>query len=696
MATSAPTSLRGYVSEYRYGEILDEIIADLPVDLVWPQSVTTFAAMRREAHINAALNGYTLQLRRAQWQVDGRGCRPEVTKLVAEDLGLLVAGEEPTGAARVRGVSWNDHLRSALLYLTFGHAGFELAADVTSGRARLTGLAERLPHTISKIFSDPKSGEFQGVSQHGASSAVDKPLIAADRMAWYCHEREGASWAGVSILRSIFPAFVVKREMLRVHAMANRRWGMGVPVMEALPGTNPTPGQMTEAMQLAAAARAGEQAGAATPPGFAMKILGMSGSVPSTLDFLRFLNQEISSGLLMPHMDLGSTPNGSRALGESFTNSWLLSLGAIGNEICDVATRQIAARIVEWNFGLDEPVPAVVVSGIGEQREVTAESLQLLLSSGALSATPELEDWVRREYRLPEREGMTPPPVAAPGVDLPADQPAVDAPAPVAAAAKPRSRSPRRRTNQPSLFGDADAEGEPARIQQQWDAAKARLLARWPKLAAPMVAELAGQAEAAADAGDLALLGELAVSAGVVAALAVPLRKTGTDLAAEAAAGVVEQAAQQGAGITAPDAPAADRISQHADAVARIIAGGYASGAARTGLQLAGASPRQVRDEVERHLTELGESTNGLVGDNIGQLLSAAQFAGRLAVLEQHPAASYRAIEVNDRNQCGPCREVADRSYDTLREALADYPGGGAMRRCEGRGRCRGYIRPLF
>ncbi len=418
MATSAPTSLRGYVSEYNYRDVLDELVADLPPDLVWPLSVGTYASMRRESHINASLNGYTLQLRRAQWQLDGRGCRPEVTKLVAEDLGLLIAGDEETGAARIRGVSWNDHLRAALLYLTFGHAGFELAAELKDGQARLVGLAERLPHTISQIFADPRSGEFQGITQSMSTAASsNKPQIPADRMAWYCHEREGASWAGVSILRSIYPAFVVKREMLKVHALANRRWGMGVPVMEALPGTAPSPEQMNQAMQLAAAARAGEQAGAATPPGFTMKIMGISGAVPSTLDFLRFLNQEISSGLLMPHMDLGSTPNGSRALGESFTDSWLLALGSLGAEICDVATRQIAARIVEWNYGPDEPVPSVVVAGIGAKRDVTAESLQLLLSSGALAADPGLEAWVRREYRLPEREDAAVP-VKAPGADL--------------------------------------------------------------------------------------------------------------------------------------------------------------------------------------------------------------------------------------------------------------------------------------
>lgn len=249
--------------------------------------------------------------------------------------------------------------------------------------------------------------------------------------------------------------------------------------------------------------------------------------------------------------------------------------------------------------------------------------------------------------------------------------------------------------------GEADvqaaaADPDAARIQQQWDAAKARLLKRWPKLAGPMVDELAGQAEAAVEAGDLASLGELQVSAGVVAALAVPLRKSGIDLAVQAAAGVVEEAAAQDVSIAAPDRPGADRVRQHADAVARIIAAGYASGAARTALQLAGAGPQDVRDEVQRHLTDLGTSTNGLVGTEIGGLLSASQFAGRLAVLEEHPARSYRATEELDRNTCSPCRGIHNVEFSTLREALAAYPLSGQYRSCNGRSRCRGYVKQIF
>ncbi|MGX6605651.1 hypothetical protein ACWKSP_26485 [Micromonosporaceae bacterium Da 78-11] len=238
------------------------------------------------------------------------------------------------------------------------------------------------------------------------------------------------------------------------------------------------------------------------------------------------------------------------------------------------------------------------------------------------------------------------------------------------------------------------AAGDPVaqRLQDQWDQAKARLLKRWQKLAGPMVEELADQAETAIAAGDLAQLGELQVSAGVIAAIAVPLRKTGTDLAIEAAAGVVTEAAEQGTDILAPSEPGAERIRQHADAVARIIANGYAAGAAKTGLQLAGATPQDVRDEVERHLTELGQSVNGLVGENIGSLLSAAQHAGRLAVLEQQPGNAVEAVEINDLNRCVPCSEADQRHYPNLRAALKDYPTSG-NKACLGRSRCRGFLR---
>jgi hypothetical protein len=249
------------------------------------------------------------------------------------------------------------------------------------------------------------------------------------------------------------------------------------------------------------------------------------------------------------------------------------------------------------------------------------------------------------------------------------------------------ARSPAR-----SVRAAASDPGSAAEIQQQWQQAKAALLKRWPKTAKPMVDELADQASSA----DTARLGELAVSAGVISAVATVLTKGGSDLAQAAAAGVVAEAANQQVTIDAPTKAGADTVRDTAAAIAGIIASGYASGAARAALQLAGTSPAEVKAAVAEQLTDLGTSENGLVGDNIGALLSAAQHAGRLAVLERHPANGYIAEERNDDgNRCRPCAEENQKRFATLAEALKDYPTSGYVR-CEGRSRCRGHIRPLW
>jgi uncharacterized protein DUF935 len=697
VSLTAPLSVKGYVDPFqvgsRWGSLYGDILEHIP-DLMFPNSVQVYARMRRDPQVSAILQGWTLQLRRAQWQLDPSGCRDEVVRRVADDMGLGVVGDDKPGAARLRGVSWGEHLRAALGMLPFGFSAFEMQADASTGVARLEGLLERPQWTIPHIHVDGKTGALLGATQDRAA-VTDSPQISADRLVWYAHEREGANWAGTSLLRSCYASWLIKEEMRRIHGISNKRWGAGVPVMEALPGTNPSPAAMTEAMQMAAAARAGETAGAASPPGFVLKLIGLSGSVPDTLGFIRWLDQQMSRTALMGFLDLGDTSNGSRALGEAFVDSLMLALEAAAEHVADVATRQIAARLVDWNYGDSEPVPRVRVSGIGSRREITAESLQMLLSSGALAADPGLEAWVRREYRLPEREDADEQPVKVPGSDLPKpSEPPADPPA--ASVTKPRARAPRRHASgQMTLFNAADdAEPDPERIQQQWEQAKADLLKRWPKKAQPMVDELADQARAAVEADDLGLLGELAVSAGVIAAVALMLKGKSTKLASDAAANVVAEAAKQDVNITAPDSPGEDRVHQTADAVAAIIAAGYASGAARSALQQAGVDPQAVRDAVAAHLETLGTSTNGLVGDNIGGLLTAAQAAGRLAVLEAHPADHYVAVETNDQRRCSPCGSISGATFSSLADAIQHYPMG--YKDCSGGGRCRGYVHPIY
>ncbi len=697
-----PTSLRGHVSQFEGGfnAVLDELTQDLPADLVWPLSVPLYASMSRETHLSAIETSYTLQLRRAQWQLDGRGCRPEVTALVADDMGLLVAGQDDQGAARTRGVSWSEHLRSALLCLRFGHSAFEMEADTSSGQARLSTLAERMPWTLSEIHVDPKTGRFLGVSQDATRLATDRtPQIKADRMVFYCHDRVGANWAGTSLFRSSYAPYLIKREMIRVAAIAHRRWSAGVPIMEALAGTSPGPAQMAEAQQMASAARAGDEAGAASPPGFRLRIAGIEGALPDTLAFLEYLDRSMSRAALMGHIELGmGSSSGSRALGTALVDSWNLALESIAEGVADTATRQVAARIVAWNWGPDEPVPRVVVSGIGSRREVTAESLKLLLDSKALSADPGLEAWIRREWRLPECG------------DEPAVAPSTDR---VAASAgrvvRPKARRRPEAAGQLALPVMAAAPSrEPTELEQsagtdfaaiaaELEAAQAALAGQWPDLSEPVVAALVAAVVAAVGADALAELGSLVVPGEATAAMVAAVADAMVSLAGTSAGRAADELGSQGVDVDA-GTPDAERLRDAAEAVVGVIVSGYATGVARVALQHAGpgADPDVVGAAVREHLESLSEvkdgGPGGWVATNLGGGLMQAVAAGRLATFEQAPEGTqYRASEINDASRCDPCAEIDMKVFDTIVEAVESYRTGGFVG-CLGGLRCRGIL----
>src|SRR5690606_4747632 len=104
------------------------------------------------------------------------------------------------------------------------------------------------------------------------------------------------------------------------------------------------------------------------------------------------------------------------ALGDTFLDLFLLSLQSIADEIAWTATTGvdtmpgIVEDIVDINFGEDEPCPRIVVSNVGDRHEVTAQAIDQLMRSGALTPDPALEAYVRQAWRLPERTDPAPAP----------------------------------------------------------------------------------------------------------------------------------------------------------------------------------------------------------------------------------------------------------------------------------------------
>lgn len=415
-AADAPVrALGGTVTSHAgWGYPTDEL-EHIP-DLVWPASIPTLHRMRSDPTLQSVLAAYVTPLVAADWRIDPKGADPEAVRICADSLGLPVAGEdaEQIGASRRRGVKWAEHVRLAALHLVFGFCPFEPVYEVRpDGRAYLLALPERLPHTITDVRVND-DGTLKAITQAGqpgkATNSFGGVEIPADRLLWYVHDREGAQWTGRSLLRAAYSSWLLKLDTLRVNAVGINRFGAGTPVMEPLPGTNPTPAQLAEAQRLASAVRVGETGGA-VPVGFTLRIKGVEGTLPDALPTLAYYDQQIARSCLTSILDLGNTATGSRALGDNFADMLQRALQSIGDRMAETAS-QLCVRLTTFNFGEGAVPPVVTCGDVGASKAAIANSITALLTAGAITPDGPLEAFVRDAYHLPPADPTPPAPVA--------------------------------------------------------------------------------------------------------------------------------------------------------------------------------------------------------------------------------------------------------------------------------------------
>jgi hypothetical protein len=397
-------------------------------ELFWPLSVQVYDRMRRQdAQVGSVLRAVTLPVRSTQWRIDPDGCREEVVRLVSEDLGLPVKGEElrPTPRTRDR-FSWDEHLRLALLMLTFGHAYFEQVYRIDDrGRARLRKLGPRLPRTISEIDiaqdgglvairqRAPEASSPSGIGTFGSSRA--DVVIPVNRLVAYINDREGGNWLGNSLLRQAYKNWLIKDRLLRVQAQTIERNGMGVPLYKG--PENPAAGDLEKGKALASAWRSGDAAGAAVAHGADLILRGVEGDLPDAEPAIRYHDEQIARAVLAHFLNLG-TQTGSWALGSTFADFFLQSLTSVAKSVADTATQHIVEDLVDLNWGEEEPAPKIVFDKIGGEQQATAQAIKFLIDSGVVFPDRTLEESVRQTFNLPPKQPLPPGTAPVPGQDM--------------------------------------------------------------------------------------------------------------------------------------------------------------------------------------------------------------------------------------------------------------------------------------
>lgn len=385
-------------------------------DLVFPHSVSVFKRMRREeTQLQTVLKAVKLPILRSSWRLAADGVDPEVADFVSENLGIPVEGQPLKQRVRSRNrFSWHEHLRLALTSLDYGFAFFEQVYEVRDdGKAWLRKLGYRPQATVQSI----------NVARDGGLVSVEQGLgggkharMGVNRLVAYVNDREGANWAGTSILRSSYKYWLLKDRLLRVQAMTVERNGLGVPIYEGAPRdemlhdpatvVQREKDDLAAGRKLAQGLRAGETAGAAIPSGAKLTLTGVTGELPDADGPIRYYDEQMAKSALAHFLTLG-TQTGSWALGTTFADFFTMSLQTVAKSVAETATAHIIEDLVDLNFGEDVPAPVLVFDEIGSQTPPTAQAMQSLIQTGVIRPDDDLETFMRDRHGLPAADPDT-------------------------------------------------------------------------------------------------------------------------------------------------------------------------------------------------------------------------------------------------------------------------------------------------
>jgi hypothetical protein len=400
------TTQRSGAGTWSAGGQLQQISEYVP-ELRWPNSVSVYERMRRDAKCAGVLRAASLPIRGTGWHVvDSPDVNPDVAQFVRNQLGLNEPGDSRQ-RRRGQGISWDKFLQHQLLMMPFGHMFFEPVFQIGQPGPNDTGLppgqyahlarmAPVLPATISgmNISAD---GELASIEQFSVGPNGQSTTIALtrDQIVPFVLDREGSDWAGTSLLREAYKHWFMKDQLERLAVQIVERNGMGLPVAKY--GDD---GDRNQMLRMMTAARAGEQSGVAIRQQDDFALVGVTGSLVDPLPHIAYHGQEIAGSVLAMFLTLGHD-TGARSLGETFVDYFTLAIKSIIADLEETNTEDVSRMLVELNFGPDEAYPEIKADSIIPQAPLTAEAIAALVTAGAITPDPSLDEFARHQFGMP-------------------------------------------------------------------------------------------------------------------------------------------------------------------------------------------------------------------------------------------------------------------------------------------------------
>lgn len=351
-----------------------------------------FDEMRRsDPQIKTILSAITLPLRNATYYVEPASDTP---------ADRAIAEETEDDFLRNMTITWDDTIRHILLKMPFGFSILEKVWEYRDDKIRPRKLDPRLPQSITGWKWDYGKRRLIGPIQSDEDGK--EIILPIEQMLVFSTEKEGDNWEGISLLRPLYKPWYIKNNLEKINAIKHDRHGVGIPKVTLPPGVSDGDERYNQAVEMLEDLQAQEQSYIIEPDGWVVSVLGAGGVAAGTdvVPSIKYYDEAMARAALTMFVMLGQTNTGSRSLGDSFTDIFLLSLQTEAKYITEVLNRFAIRQYVDYNWNVNGEYPILKVRQINKLDTVTLAALQ---SSGLITYDTVLENAIREELNLPSK-----------------------------------------------------------------------------------------------------------------------------------------------------------------------------------------------------------------------------------------------------------------------------------------------------
>ena len=310
-------------------------------------------------------------------------------------------------------IDWETHIHEALTMLPFGYSIFEIINNVVFNHPKfgtfngLKSLEYRNQKTIERWNMNKDSQQLETVEQWVQGDLTPKggtfAKMDARFLLIFTSQKEGDNFEGISILRPMYGPWFRKNTYLKLVAIGLEKNAIGTPV-----GTVPT-GKLNSAefnsfKEILSNFVSHESSYLLKPQGWELEIVRNDFDPEKVKEIILMENTEMINSVVANFLALGTNGSGGAyALGTDLSDFFLTGIQSYANIISGVWNRQLIPNLIKLNFGEQKAYPKLKVTNINDKAgKELADIVNALLRSRAISADKPLEDYLRKQYSLPE------------------------------------------------------------------------------------------------------------------------------------------------------------------------------------------------------------------------------------------------------------------------------------------------------